>query len=66
MLEKKGKNVLSQGKVAIKGLEETNYERDNIGEDEDDLTHNKVNDNQGLLKGIFGNLGLMKMENISL
>ena len=35
--------MLSQGKVNIKEPEETNYERDNVGGDEDDLTHNKVN-----------------------
>ena len=36
--------VISQGKVDVKRLEETEYERDNLGRNEDDLTHNKVND----------------------
>lgn len=43
-----------------KGREETDYERDNVDGDKDDLTHNKGNDDQEFLKGIFGHLGLMK------
>lgn len=65
-MEKKGKNPLYQGKMDAKGHEETDYERDNVGGDEDDLTRNKGNDDQGFLKGIFGNLGLMKKEISSL
>ena len=55
-MERKGKYVLSQGKVDVKGLEETGDERDNLGRNEDYVTHKKVNNDQGFLKRIFGNL----------
>ena len=49
-----------------KGRVETDYERDNVGGDKDDLIHNKGNDDQGFFKGTFSDPGLIKKEISSL
>lgn len=61
-LERKRKNVLAQDLDADKGFKKVEFDRNKQGGNEDYPIHNKDEEDHGFLKGIFGNLGLMKKD----